>query len=108
MVKKKTLSKPKKSLKNTKLIKIKKNVGIVEYSPTEKLLDENLISRAIWECLKDNDPQGIMEIIEAHIAALNKAHLAKKANIARSTLYQGLKAKNPTIATLAKLINAFV
>lgn len=41
------------------------------------LLDEKLIAKAIWECLKVNDPDGVIEILEAHISAKNKSQLAR-------------------------------
>jgi len=99
-----------KTLKKTAILslKIKKNSGVIEYSPTEKLLDEDLIGRAIWECLKNNDPEGVIEVINAHLRAVNKAQSSKKSALARSTMYHSLKSKNPTIATLAKLINTFI
>jgi hypothetical protein len=34
---------------------------------TERLLDKNFIGRAIIECLKNNDPQGVIEILTAYI-----------------------------------------
>ncbi len=36
------------------------------YSPREKLLDENFIIQAIKECLLEKDFCGIIEICEAH------------------------------------------
>jgi DNA-binding phage protein len=68
-------------------------------------LDEAIIAQAFWECLKDNDPEGTMEVISTHLVALNKVHLAKAAHMPRSTLYHSLKGKNPTIRTVAKLIH---
>ena len=87
-------------------MRIKKNNDLIAYSPTKQLLNEDLIGRAIWECLKNNDPAGAIEVIEAHLEAINKSHAARKISLARSTMYHSLKGKNPTIATLAKLIHA--
>jgi DNA-binding phage protein len=87
-------------------IKIKTRAGLRQSNPREELLDEELISRAIWECLKNDDPEGVMEVIEIYIEASNKTQLAKASSIARSTMYHTLKSKNPTIKTLAKLIHA--
>jgi DNA-binding phage protein len=109
MDKKRTSPKQKKSLKNTAnktTLKLKKNATASEYDPMQELLDENLIGIAIWNCLKNNDPEGAMEVIEIHLEAVNKVQQAQKANIARSTMYHSLKGKNPTIKTLAKLIHA--
>lgn len=85
-------------------MKLRKNTGIRESNPTEELLNEELISRAMWECLKDGDYKGFMEIIEIYIAASNKSQIAKKASIARSTLYD--LGVNPTVKTLAKVVHA--
>ena len=56
----------------------------------------------ILECLQNNDPDGVMEIIAIYLEALNKAKLRQEANLPRSTLYSTLKHRNPTIKTLAK------
>lgn len=86
---------------------LRTDTGIVEFSPTQELLDEKLIAQAIWECLKDNDPEGVIEIIQIHLAARNKSRFAKEAEMARSTLYNSLKGKNPQLRTLAKFIHAY-
>jgi DNA-binding phage protein len=76
------------------------------YDPTEALLDEDRIGRAIWECLKDGDAEGVIEIIRIHLEAVNKTQLARAARLPKTTLYHSFKNKNPTIKTLAKLIHA--
>jgi len=43
-----------------------------EYNPTKDLLDEKLIAKAIWECLKENDSDGVIEILKAHLSAKKK------------------------------------
>ena len=79
-----------------------------EYDPMKCLLDEQLISQAVWECLKSNDPEGVIEILEAHLRAKNKSKLAKEADIPRTTYHHAFKNKNPTLSTLAKLVHAIV
>ena len=69
-------------------------------------LDEQLIAKAIWECLKENDPDGVIEILEAHLKVKNKSQLAKEHDLPRTTLYHAFKSKNPTLHTLAKLVHA--
>lgn len=86
-------------------MKTKLKSGFSEYSPTQELLDETFIAKAVWECLKNNDTAGILEIIEAHLETVNKVNAANKTELARSTMYNALKGKNPTIKTLAKLVN---
>jgi DNA-binding phage protein len=72
----------------------------------QELLDENLIKNAIWECLKNNDSDGVIKILDAYFEAVNKEYLCQKISLARSTLYYNLKEKNPTLKTLAKLVSA--
>ncbi len=105
MIKKKISSKPKKSTNGMSKPVIKKTPK--EYDPLKDLLDEELIGRAIFECLKRNDPEGVVEVIKAHVMALNQAQRTKKTLLAKSTLYHCLKEKNPTIKTLAKLIHTY-
>ena len=105
MGKVKTLRKRKKSLKNTPKRELKSDSGLIEYSPTQNLLDENFIALAIWDCLKNNDAEGVVEIIQAHLTVVNKQKRAKEADLPRSTLYNCLKSKNPTIRTLAKMVH---
>lgn len=90
------------STKETKK-RIKPGLGVEQYDPTKALLDEERIGRAIWECLKNGDHEGVIEVIKIH---LNKAELAKKAQLPKTTLYHTFRNKNPTIKTLAKLVQA--
>lgn len=106
MAKAKTLTRQKKFTKNGSMTRFKKPPR--EYNPTKDLLDEELIAMAVWECLKENDPDGVIEILEAHISAKNKSQLAKEHDLPRTTLYHAFKSKNPTLHTLAKLVHATV
>ena len=85
-------------------MKLRKNTGIKEINPTEELLNEELISHALWECLKEGDDEGFKEVILAYVEACKKAQTAKKASVSRSTVYN-LKT-NPTIKTVAKVVHA--
>ncbi len=69
-------------------------------------MDENRIGKAILECLRNNDPEGVMEIIQIYLETLEKIQFMKKADVPKSTFYHSLKSKNPTIKTLAKLVHA--
>lgn len=105
MGKAKISHKAKKSSGSTPKLKLRADTGLTEYSPTEELLDEDFIARAIWDCLKNNDAEGVVEIIQAHLAVVNKQKRAKEAHLPRSTLYNSFKSKNPTIRTLAKMVH---
>jgi len=105
MDKTKTSHRQEKSSESTQELELRFDSGLISYSPTEELLDESFISKAVWDCLKNNDPEGVIEVIQAHLAAVNKQQSAKEAQLPRSTLYNTFKGKNPTIRTLAKLIS---
>ena len=87
---------------------IKTGLGVDVYNPTEALLDEERIGRAIWECLKNGDSDGVIEIIQIHLEACNKTQVAKDAHLPKTTLYHSFRSKNPTIRTLAKLVHACI
>lgn len=91
-------------MKSGSMIKLKKKPR--EYNPMKDLLDDELIAKAVWECLKDNDPDGVIEILEAHLRAKNKSKLSRDNDLPRTTIYHMFKSKNPTLQTLAKLIHA--
>ena len=100
--------KPRRSLKDTKKIKrfsLREDVVVHKISATEELLDEDFIAKAMWECLKDNDPKGVIEVIQTHLEIVNKVKASKEGDLARSTMYNAIKGKNPTLKTLCKLIN---
>lgn len=107
-------SKPLRTKRHKATIKTKKaaktslrdDANITEMDPIANLLDPDLIGSAIMQCLIENDPEGVMEIIEDHLYALNKSKFLREADVPRSTMYQLLKRKNPTIKTLAKIMYA--
>lgn len=88
-----------------KKLKLKKGAPVKHGSATERLLDENFIACAVWECLKNNDPEGVIEVIQTHLEIVNKIKATKKNDLSRATLYNAFKRKNPTIRTLAKMVN---
>ena len=70
MAKAKTSLRRKKSSENTPRLRLKKGIKLSKHDPFKALVDEKLIAQAFWECLKENDPEGAMEIINAHLKAL--------------------------------------
>lgn len=105
MAKLKISGRRKKFIKTGSMHKFKKRPS--EYNPTKDLLDERLIAKAIWECLKENDPDGVIEIVEAHIQAKNKSQIAEEHNRSGTTS-QIFKSRNPKLHTLAKLVHSTV
>lgn len=83
-------------------------MGLKRLSPSKQLTDKTFIGEAILECLNNNDPEGVMEMISIYINALkrSKSSFLVAADIPRTTAYHSLRNKNPTIKTLAKLMHA--
>jgi DNA-binding phage protein len=77
-----------------------------KWDPTAELLDQNNLAQAVMECLLNNDPEGVMEMLRIHFEAIERSKIVKEADMPRSTFYHSLKNKNPTIKTLAKLMHA--
>lgn len=105
MGKARTSEKQKKSSSDIPKLRLKKSARVKEYSPALKLADEDFIAKAVWDCLKDNDPEGVIEVIEAHLEAVNLLQFSRDSEIPRSTLYYLSKRRNPTLRTLARTIH---
>lgn len=106
MAKAKTLQRQKKSSEGKQKRKLKKGAKVKWHQPSRNLLNEKVIAKAIWECLKENDPDGVMEILSAHLEAKNKYEISRKSKMPRSTIYNALKGGNPTLKTIAKLVSS--
>lgn len=79
-----------------------------EILPAKELLNEKLIAMALWECLKDNDTAGYMEILEAHFETKKRVAEIKSKKSSRNFQTQTtniFKSKNPKLQTLAKVIH---
>lgn len=104
---KKVSKKPRKVQKNESSLHLEDFEGVgKEHDPSEYLTDQNNLGKAIVECLENNDPEGVMEVIAIHLEAVNKSKLSKNNELHRQTLYSALKGRNPTIKTLAKIMHA--
>ena|SRR5438105_5817189 len=105
MAKLKTSTKRKKFSDNIPELYLKKGAKIIRHDPFKNLLNEEFIAQAFWHCLKENDPDGAMEVLSAHIYALSKVQIAKNEDFPCGTLNYSLKSRNPTIRTVAKLVH---
>lgn len=83
-----------------------KSKSLTRVHPLRELVDKEQTALAILECLQNNDPEGVMEMIEIYLDALNKASLRKQTSLPKSTMYSAIKHRNPTIKTLAKIMYA--
>jgi|SRR5579872_6552538 len=91
----------KKSIKN-----IKKPIRFSRLDPSAYIRNPKNIVNAIAECLLNNDPEGIVEVIDIYLKSVNVVEFSKKNNIPRINIYNTLRNKNPTIKTLAKILHA--
>lgn len=92
------------TLKKENQLIIKKGVKLKKFNPN-KYLSKEFLGKAILECFFNNDPNGIVELLEIYIQEHNKVEFCKEAKIPRSTTYQSFKHKNPTIKTVAKIMS---
>jgi DNA-binding phage protein len=86
-------------------VNLNKIRGLTLADPLKELIDPQKTALAILECLQNNDPDGVMEMIAIYLEAKNKADLIKGNSLPKSTMYSALKHKNPTIKTLAKIMS---
>jgi len=70
MAKTKTSLKQKKSMPKLKKTTKKTVPYLQELKPKDYLLDKNFIGSAILECLNNNDPEGVIEIINIYLNTL--------------------------------------
>lgn len=103
MAKAKTSTKPIKYLKE--IGKLNPKAKIEQWDENKRLLNKDFLGKAILECLLNNDPEGVMEVVSIYLDTLNKVKLSKRAKVPRATLYHSMKNKNPTIKTLAKIVH---
>src|ERR1700733_12205536 len=102
----KTSKKRQRSSGRSRRVNLDKVKGLTRVFPLKELIDPQQTALAILECLQNNDPEGVMEMITIYLDALNKVHLTQKARLPKSTMYSALKHRNPTIKTLAKIMHA--
>jgi len=104
MGKAKTSNNHQKHLENLAKLDLDKVQGLHKGEPIKDLVDDQQIFLAIFECLRNNDPEGAMEMIEIYLDAMNKTKMRRASKLPKSTMYSALKQRNPTIKTLAKIM----
>jgi len=94
------------NVKSMTPIKLKTKKGIAHFDPDKILSNKDLIIQAIFEGFMQNDPDAILEIINAYTSKVNKSEFSENSGIARSTLYDMLEGrKNPTLRVLTQCIH---
>ena len=93
------------SFREMPIVNIRRDRSLTEMNASEKLQDKMFIVRALLECFENNDPEGVIEILDSHFAAINKSEFSEKIDLPRRTLYDVLHgSKNPTLKVLVKCI----
>lgn len=83
----------------------KKLKHLKKTNPENFFKDEKKVASALFECLKDNDTESYIEILDEYLK-VNRTKLAKKAKIGRSTIQEVFSKKgNPTLKTIAKIVH---
>jgi len=107
MTKKVILKKREFSLNDIQVRKLKKSVKTASVKSSSRLKDRELVFRALWQCLVEEDIESFKDVLRGHMEAVNKQLLSKKANTSRRTLYRILSPEgNPTLKNVSKVISA--
>ncbi len=89
------------------IVRLKPDAKTKKVSAADRLADKELIFKALWQCLLQNDTEAFKEILRSHIEAVNKVELAHKSKTSRRTLYRVLSPEgNPTLKNISNIIHA--
>ena len=107
MTKKKTSKRREFSLTDIPVRKLRGDAHVKAVHSATRLKDQELIFRALWQCLVEQDIASFKDILRGHLEAANKQQLSKKAKTSRRTLYRILSDDgNPTLKSISKVISA--
>ena len=106
MLRKKTSKKQEFSFQDMETVSLKKNTKVAPFKAKEILKNKNLIAKALWQALVENDVDGFKEILKAHLENLNKDQLAEETGLSRRTIFRMLEPDgNPTLKNISTIIN---
>ena len=85
--------------------------SLKEHEPftSKELKNPELVADTLLECIKSGDLDSFRDVLVAHLATVNKLAVAKKAGIARRTLYDLIdpnKKFNSELSTVSAVIRA--
>jgi DNA-binding phage protein len=108
MLKKKTSKKRGFSLEDLPTLQTNRKAKLQKHDAKSFFKDFDKVGIALFESLMQNDTQAFIEILDAYLK-VNRATVAKKARISRSTVQHALsKDGNPTLKTIARIIHESV
>lgn len=95
------------SLSDTPIRSLKTGAKVRKISSARRLKDQELVFKAFWQCLVEQDIESFKEILRAHLDAVNKGQLAKKSKTSRRTLHRILSPEgNPTLKNISSVLHA--
>lgn len=98
------LSRKQKTMREKKELNDEEVLIVKKHDPFKHLLDIDNLVRAIRECIEENDPEGLIEVIEIYLDALEKSKFLRKAKIPLVAALDTSKSSNPKINTLIKVV----
>ncbi len=94
-------------LSDTPIRKLNTKAKISRVNSASRLKDQELVFRAFWQCLVEQDIESFKEILRGHLDAVNKGQLAKRSKTSRRTLHRILSPEgNPTLKNISSVIHA--
>ena len=85
-----------------------KKAKLHKYNPNDFFKDFDRVGAALLESLTQNDTEAFIEILDAYLQ-VNRARVARRAKMSRSTVQQALSRKgNPRLKTIARIVHESV
>ncbi len=89
-------------------LQVNKKAKLLKHDARSFFHDFDKVGTALLESLIENDTEGFIEILDAYLK-VNRAEIAKKTGLSRSTVQHALSKKgNPTLKTIAKIVHESV
>jgi DNA-binding phage protein len=76
---------------------------------SKELKNSKLVAETLLDCIRNGDTDSFREVLTAYLMTVNKSAAAKKAGIARRTLYTLIdprKEFNPELSTISAIIQS--
>jgi DNA-binding phage protein len=88
--------------------KVNKKAKLQKHNPDHFFKDFDKVGAALLESLIENDTGAFIEILDSYLQ-VNRARVARRGKISRSTVQQALsKNGNPTLKTIARIVHESV
>lgn len=107
MTKRTTSKKQEFTLKDTPIRRLRPDAPVRRINSATRLRDEELVFRAFWQCLVEQDIQSFKDVLRGHLEAVNKEQFAKISKTSKRRLHRLLSPKgNPTLKNISNVIHA--